>query len=239
MAAPLIEFAQFAHPQRWWLRFGTPPWLDDPRWTARAFRVSFALGVMGVLSGWLTIASLFVSASVEPLLPNQAEAIWLIGAPGFCFAAGVLMPLSRWLGRGWILTLLAIPASMLACYAGMMTCFFVGPILADGPSWVPGGREFAFAYASFVGAAIVGVWMGNPLRPSACLAVLAAALLATAAFWPLWNADGNLGYVPTQVRDMMSTSRIYVSFQCLTAIGLGVRLWWPPTSTPERTKHNS
>ncbi len=231
MPAPLIEFAQFSHPQRWWLRRRPPPWLDDPRWTARAFRASFALGAMGVLSGWLTIASLFVSGLVEPLLGNQArEAIWLFGAPGFCFAAGVLMPLSRWLGRGWILTLLAIPASMLACYAGMMTCFFVGPILADGPSWVPGGKPFAFVYASVVGAAIVGVWMGNPLRPSAWLAALAAAVLASAAFWPLWNVNANLGPVPSQVRELMNMARIYVSFQCLTSIGLGVRLWWPPAA---------
>src|SRR5688572_15807944 len=109
MPAPLIEFAQFAHPQRWWLRRGPPPWLDDPRWRARAFRVTLALGLMGTFSGWLTIGCIFLCGSILPIFSSFErwhEGLWLFGAPGLCFAAGVLVPLSRWLGRGWMLTVL-------------------------------------------------------------------------------------------------------------------------------------
>lgn len=234
MPAPLIEFAQFVHPQRWWLRRGEPPWLDDSRWWARAFRVSLVLGVMGTATGWLTViaaASLRTWESQHGSYPNSELVIFL--GPGFWFGLGVLMPLSRWLGRGWVMSLLAIPMSMFASLCGIMGFLFADPIMGSGLYAVPGGKEAAGFYAGFAGAFVVAVWMGHPRRKSAWLAGALAAGLASLSGGIVFLAQSNweLKPVPSGIRELLEPALVYVSFQSLTAAGLGVRLWQPARSS--------
>ncbi len=229
MPAPLIEFAQFAHPQRWWLRRGPPPWLEDDRWWVRAFRVSLVLGAMGTASGWMTVIGGYLLQSLEPLFGASSAELSILLGPGLWFGLGTLMPLSRWLGRGWIMTVLAVPVSMLACYLGFMTFFFAGQILRSGPSPLPWGKELPGFYAGFAGAFVIAVWMGHPLKRSAWLAVLLASGLASlfCEFFFLGGAlSQNSPLVPGPWGDVMKTSTLYAGFQSLTAIGLGARLWW-------------
>jgi len=234
MPAPLIEFAQFAHPSRWWLRRGPPAWLDDPRWFARAFRASLLLGVMGTVTGWLTVAGIVLMHIAEPWAGSLSISEFnLFLGPGLWFGIGVMMPLSRWLGRGWIMTLLAVPVSMFACYCGFITLLLVHPIMSSRPSEFPGGKDAAGFYAGFVGAAIVSLWMGHPLRKSAWLAGMTASLLASlnCGLYFLAQPDGSMLPLPGELATIIAQGWLYVGFQSLTAVGLGVRLWWVPSVT--------
>lgn len=230
MPAPVMQFEQFAHPQRWWLRRGPPPWLDDPRWWVRAFRTSMALGVMGTITGWLTVVGLFLVGLLDRWLVGLPSwfselAFGVLCGPGFWFGVGVLIPLSRWLGRSWIFSLLSVPASMFACYCGVMTLFLIDPIMGQSPDWVPFEDSGSF-FAGFVGAAIVSLWMGNPLKKSAWLAGLTASILASIGCGVLpWMEQSSTPHL-RQFGDLLQFAGPYVTFQSLAAIGLGVRLWW-------------
>jgi hypothetical protein len=227
MTAPLIEFAQFAHPQRWWMRRGQPPWLDDPRWYARAFRASLVLGVMGTATGWLTVGVIFGLKKLEDVvgdLPGDdllySELVILL-APGYCFGLMTLAPLSRWLGRGWIMTLLSIPASTLACYVGIFVSFAAGS--GENPAWLKESSPFL---AGVAGAAVVAAWMGNPCRKSAWLAGAAAALMAGTACKLHFEFISQTDWWRTSELSEVVIGGLYVGFQSATATGLGVRLWW-------------
>lgn len=229
MPAPLIEFAQFAHPQRWWLRHGPPPWLDDPRWTVRAFRTTLVLGLMGTASGWLSVLGLFTLGLLESFVGKLPAwitegAFGLLCGPGFWFGLGVLLPLSRWLGRNWIFSLLSVPASMFACYCGVATLFLVDPIMGPSPDWAP-FEDSGWLFGGLTGAAIVSLWMGNPLQKSAWLAGFTATVLAAAGCGVLpWLMENNPPWL-SQFQELLRFSGPYVTFQSLAAIGLGVRLW--------------
>lgn len=239
MPALLIDFSQFAHPQRWWLRRSPPPWLDDPQWIVRAFRASLVLGLMGTASGWLTVLGLFtlqLSESLVGKLPAWMTegAFGLLCGPGFWFGVGVLLPLSRWLGRNWVFSLLSVPASMFACYCGVTTLFFVDPIMGQSPDWAPWEGSGWF-FGGLVGAAIVSLWMGNPVKKSAWLAGFAASILAAIGCGVLpWLAENHSPWL-SQSRELLQFAGPYVIFQSLTAIGLGIRLWWDRPCIPNNS----
>jgi len=231
MPAPFIEFAKFAELTSWLLRRERPPWLRDPRWHANTVRVSLVLGAMGTATGWMSVAGAYVANYIESHLGGQR---WLsemvlgfVCGPGLWFGLGVLIPLSRWLGRGWVMSLLAVPASMLASYCGVMTLFIIRPIMGSAPDWVPGGGDSCGFYAGFIGAAIVSVWMGHPLKRAAwragLLATIAAAIGCGLIF--LTQPQVNSAFIPQPLSDLIDLGLIYVTFQSLTAIGLGMRLW--------------
>lgn len=233
MPAPLIEFAQFAHPQRWWLRRGPPPWLEDSRWWVRAFRMSLVLALVGTVSGWVSMGGLLLAKVLDDLTAGSVR--WLtegglgfLCGPGLFFGVVTLIPLSRWLGRGWIMTLAAMPVSMFAMYCSVMSLFFVSPIMSNGPDWVPGGKDAAWFYAGFVGAAIVGIWMGHPLRLNAWLAGLTASTLAGmgCGLYSLAPPEGNMPFASGEIGQILRVGMLYVTFQSLAAMGLGMRLWW-------------
>ena len=108
--------------------------------------------------------------------------------------------------------------------------FFVSPIMATSPDWVPGGREASLFYAGTVGAAMISVWMGHPVKPSAWGAGLLATLLAGVGCQVMgWAAEQQRqtgsGLLPAQIPDSLPLIAIYATFQSLTSIGLGARLW--------------
>lgn len=236
MSAPLIEFSQLAHPHRWWLRRGLPPWLDDPRWYARAFRATLVMGVLGTLSGWLTVAGMMLVNWVDQSLPGSPKwitegALGLFCGPGVWFGAGTLIPFSRWLGRGWLFSLLALPVSMFASCCGIWIFLFVGPIMGPEPGWIPGGKQAAGFYAGFAGAAVIAVWMGHPQRLEAWLSGISASLLASLVcglYFVATQQSSVYASLPSVFQGILPLASLYVGFQSLTAVGLGVRLWWQP-----------
>ncbi|MFO0919532.1 MAG: hypothetical protein U0872_14630 [Planctomycetaceae bacterium] len=230
MPAPLIEFAKFAEPASWLLRRGRPPWLNDPRWYANALRATLVLGLMGITTGWLTVIAARGANFIDAQTGGQAH--WLsegvmgaIGGPGLWFGLGVLIPLSRWLGRGWVLTVLVVPVSMLASFCGCWTFLFVSPIFGVAPTWVPGGKDAAWFYSSLVGATIVSAWMGHPLKKAAWLAGLVATLSA-ALGCQLVTLVGDpsrmtFGPLPQQFVESIPLVAVFGTFQSLRRRRLG------------------
>lgn len=228
MPAPWIEFDQFAHPLRWWFRREEPPWLKDSRWSVRAFRTSLALGLIGTASGWLTILVLVVIKSIKVQLGffGNDETESVLG-PGLWFALGTLIPLSRWLGRGWFLTVLSVPASMFASFIGVWTFFYVSPIFSTSPDWIPGGKDWGMFYGGAAGALIVAIWMGHPLRKSAWLSACITMILAGLACQIFSLLAYKSALLPNFARESLEVGALFVGFQSFAAIGLGIRLWWP------------
>ena len=230
MPSPIIEYGKFAHPQRWWLRRGRPEWLDDPRWEVRAFRATVFVGLLGSVSGGLSAVSLVTLSHLWKLVGGRPDIfeIQLILGPGFWFGLVTLVPLSRWLGRGWIMTGLAVPISMLASLCGVAAFLVVEPFMGGKtPEWIPGGREASGFYAGFIGAFIVSLWMGHPRKKLAWLSGLLAVTLATLGCGLLFLRDSTppFGDLAPQFTGFLGLVALYQIFQCLVAIGLGVRLW--------------
>ncbi len=229
MPSPIIEYGKFAHPQQWWLRREPPPWLDDPRWEARAFRATLFLGLMGTVSGGVSAVGFFsISYLLKSIGGGQVTSEYhLLLGPGFWFGLVTLVPLSRWLGRGWVMACLAVPISMLASFCGVTSCLFVDPFMGESPKWIPGGREAAGFYAGFIGALVVSLWMGHPRKKLAWLSGLLAVTLATLGCGLIVLRDPSplFGDFARQYTGFLGFLAPYQTFQCLTAIGLGVRLW--------------
>ena len=229
MPSPIIEYGKFAYPQRWWLQRGRPEWLDDSRWEVRAFRATVFLGLMGSASGGLSAVSLVSLSHLWKLVCGRADIfeILLFLGPGFWFGLVTLVPLSRWLGRGWIMTGLAVPISMLASFCGVTAFLVVDPFMGESPKWIPGGRKASGFYAGFIGAFIVSLWMGHPRKKLAWLSGLLAVTLATLGCGLLFLRDSTppFGDLAPQFTGFLGLVALYQIFQCLVAIGLGVRLW--------------
>ena len=237
MRSPIIEFGKFARPQRWWLRRGPPPWLEDPRWEARAFRATLFFGLLGTVSGGLSAVGL-ISISYLLKLIGGGQATFeyhLLLGPGFWFGLVTLVPLSRWLGRGWVMTCLAVPIAMLASFCGMTVGFIVDPFMGESPKWALGGHKAWGFYAGFIGALVICIWMGHPKKKRAWMSGLLAVTLATLGCGLLFLRDSTspFGDIVPQFSQFLWPVAPYQTFQCLTAIGLGVRLWGGAT---EETK---
>jgi hypothetical protein len=224
MPAPIIEFDQFINIHRWWLRNGTPPWLADPRWWVNAFRSTLVLGILGSISGWLTFA-FFEFASLLPIGEVFQGWVRLLIAPGLCFGVVVLVPFSRWIGRGWIFSWLSIPAAMFAWICSLFAFLGGMPMEGDAP------YLFLFGFfAGFTGAVVIAGWcfgaFGTVSRGPIFPALLVPAILAGCGCAVVYLYEPRLA-VPGPLHDWFTIGLAFVTFQCLTAIGLGVHLWWP------------
>ncbi len=234
MPSPIIEFGKFAHPRQWWLRREPPPWLDDPRWEARAFRATVFLGLLGSVSGSLSAVGLVLLSYLWKRVIGRPDIfeIQLFLGPGFWFGVMTLVPLSRWLGRGWVMTFLAVPVAMLASFCGVTAFLIVEPFMGESPKWIPGGREASGFYAGFIGALVISLWMGHPKKKLAWLSGLLAVTLATLGCGSLFLRDSTpvFGDIAPQFSQFFGILASFQTFQCLTAIGLGARLWGRATA---------
>ena len=215
---PLIEFDKFANPTSWLWECGPPEWLDDPRWPVRAMRASWVLGILGFASFCITTAYFFAVPMHAPI------AVSLLFAPGFWFGLVVLMPLSRWLGRGWIMTFLAVPISILASWCGAIA--FIGS--CGTPFIIPEARNsqnsisFGGFGGGFVVALMVSVWMGHPRQRQSWRAGLYATAVATLGCGFGLLFFGVRGFDGYSV--VMHGAGLF-TLQCVVPVCLGMRLW--------------
>lgn len=226
MPAPLIAFTQFAHSQWWWLWRGPPPWLEDSPWWARALRLSLVLGFTGAVAAGLTAVMLNTTEGYSALTGLSLNTIQLFG-PGLWFGVGTLVPLSRWLGRGWIMTLMSVPVAMFSHFCAFMAVWIA--LVPSGPH-PPRYPELGCFCPGFVAALIVALWMGHPLRKTAWLAAAIAMVMGSIGSGIVLLAEtqrlprlASLGFG----ENVFAAFCLYASFQSLAAIGLGARLWWP------------
>jgi hypothetical protein len=198
---------------RWFLARGCPPPLrDDRRWVC-GLRASVLLGTLGLAASWASVFWL--------LIERRLFDVGLIGTilftPGLWFGLFVMLPLSRWVGRGWLVSLLAVPVSTRVNYE---------VVRLANPHW-----ELVAAW----GGLGVGLWLCDPRRPrtlwTAAVAAIAGGLpYAAMNLLDRWDLDPNAG-VPggfEWVNGLVSMNLLFSPFQVLVAMALGVRLWWPP-----------
>jgi len=148
-----------------------------------------------------------------------------------------------WLGRGWIMSLLSLPVAMLSHYCAYMV-FVV--VLASWRPPAPGEREVACFFPGLVAALVVAVWMGHPLQKSAWLAGALAMVLGSVGCGlvflvgtgPQWQSTlasyGPYGFIVS----LFGAHCLYGSFQSLTGIGLGARLWWQEAGVRDEDSHH-
>lgn len=222
----------FRGARRWWLARGCPPTVCDVRRWVRAVRVSALLGLTGLASSWVSSAWPLIGA-LEELAPGINGEYGLVFWPGVAFGAVVLLPMSRWMGRGWWLSLAAIPVSA-ALYFNAVGLFFATHNLLNGSAR---DATWGGCLAGLLGGAGVGVWMCHVTRPRTWLVALLAGIagglggLATGVNWhgerlPLPSEVEWLGWI-------LAMNFCFSPFQVLVALAVGVRLWWmPPQLSP-------
>lgn len=226
MSPPSIEISQFEDAEWWWLQRGLPPWLEDSPWWVRALRLSLVLGFTGAVAAGLTAVMLNTTELYSALTGLDPDTIIFYG-PGLWFGLGTLVPLSRWLGRGWIMTLLSVPVAMLSHCCAIMAVMVV--LVPHGPH-LPQHPELGCFCPGFVAALIVALWMGHPLRRTAWLAAALAMVLGSIGSGIVLLAETQrLPRLasPGIGENVFAAFCLYASFQSLAAIGLGARLWWP------------
>jgi len=214
----------FREAPRWWLARGCPPTvLAEPR----AMRVSLLLGLMGLAAGWLSAMLLHVNSLVQF---HQEALFWM---PGALFGGVVLLPLSRWIGRGWIASVLSIPVSVGAYWAAVYVDLKIDPPL--GASSV--SEPVAGALAGMAGAGILCVWL-MPIRRLRALPVHFVLSLAVGVAgglitgFAIGTNHGSTGYSALDlVLELGVETAMFAPFQALAAFALGSRLWW------ERSPH--
>jgi hypothetical protein len=190
--------------------------------SVQAARVSVLMGALGFVAGWVSTLAWWGSARLL-----NSELGFLVG-PGVCFGLVVLIPFSRWCGRGWWRTLFTPAVSAGAYYAAVMA------FVANSPPF--GDTNLSQMLGGFVaggcGAAIVAAWLTPWLWPR-----------PPVLFWTATLLMGGLGGVTTglaiaqdsspwwgppeleELSLLVDGSLIFAPYQTLLAIALGMRLW--------------
>ncbi len=220
---PWIDWANWCSVHRWWLARSCPPVLRDERPWVRVFRITLLCGALGVLAP--TLAGLGWAAREALSLPESLS----VNFPPLCFALLALFPLSRWLGRGWLLTACSGLVSIAAYWAGVSMFLTGADLLEHGPGDFSGFAGYAGGMlGGATGGLILGAWMTH-LGHRAALFDVARAVLA--------GTLGGLGFallLANQIEpwgtEWFPPLRVVISgqphlpFQSLMAIALGLRL---------------
>ncbi len=220
---PWIDWANWRSVHRWWLARECPPVLRDERHGVRVFRITLLCGSLGIIAP--TLAGVCWAVREAMSLPEMLST----NSPPICFWLLVLFPLSRWLGRGWILTGFSGLVSIAAYWSGVWAFLSGADLFEHGPGDFSSFAGYAGGMlGGATGGLMLGLWMTHLGRRSALMdvarAVLAGALgglgfsLLLANQAEPWGADW---FPPLRV---VISGQPHIPFQSLMAIALGMRL---------------
>lgn len=221
---------------RWWLRKGIPPTLGPAGTWERVIRTSALLGFMALASSWVSVFVMSISYPViHPLSWNDLQET----GPGAAFGVVVLLPLSRWMGRSWWISLLAIAISAILFRAAVVVTYG----LADQPE----AKSTDWAFGAFCGGLLGGVGVGacmagrrlRSLVLFPLLAGIAAAAISAVIMFQVYPIRFPLNAMPVEsAAILLSFVAIYTGFQIPAALMLGTGLWNQPM-TRESTFHGT
>lgn len=214
----------FVAAPRWWLARGCPATVRGERGWRRVVRLSLLLAAVGAMSGVLSAAGSYLVNAVHHDLEPPAVA-WL---PGACFGLVALVPLSRWLGRSWWLTVPAVPVAAGAYFAAVWTMLLCCPPMSS-TRLMP--DEWGAAVAGACGAGLMGLWMSRPTSRRS-VGVLGLVLLAGGVgglLFGLITFDWPASVAPPlgmeEIGGFMVMSGGFCAYQALVAAALVARMW--------------
>lgn len=208
----------------WLFRRGTPPTLRHPRWSVRLLRMVTLMGMLGLISTGVLVVEIGIEQVMQASGVNAIQGFGLMYLPGITFGLFVLLPLSRWQGRNWWLTIPAVPVSA-AVYVGAEYAFLEQfPMMSSsrGNIWVAG------LCGGMAGGAGLSVWMNPPFSLRAVTLwgpTLLAAVTGSMLF--VLQFDHNprdLPLMPEAISRMVAMTSMFAPFHVLVAITLGWRL---------------
>lgn len=223
---PWIDWANWRTVHRWGLARGCPPVLRDERPRVRAFRIALLCGAQGATAAMLA----GITGAVLEAFPISAYPDVGLFFPPAAFALVALVPLSRWLGRGWILTGLSLPVSIAAYWGGIWMFFWGATLIKQSPGTFLGGLNGTLGglIGGLSSGLILGIWMSHPGRrlplgqvlltgAAGMLGGLGFSLLASNHVEP-WGANWFRPLVA------LAYGQAHMPYQILVAIALGMRL---------------
>jgi hypothetical protein len=222
---PFALWTIFYGLHRWFFALGCPPTLIDERRWGRALRTSVLLGTLELVSSWLcAIAMSFIILLATGWIGMVVGTPFC--APGFWFGIIVLLPLSRWQGRNWPLSALAILASSVIYYGAFI-------LYVNQHDQI----HFAGAAAGATGGFGVGWWMNPSCTPTGRRVIALSTMAGTVGGLVCASIPNSrltaTNAVADRLLDILYVDTWYSSFHVLVAIALGGRLWWEQRELPQ------
>lgn len=248
--------AALFRPWTWLWQRGTPPPLRCESAWVRCVLAAVICGTLGLISAAL---STLVYIAVERLqlwwffdiiaahygVSDEALISWLIlhVIPGICFGLLVLVPLSRWQGRGWQRTLWSIPMSGLIyglMYPVIESIFPVYSFPIETTSdfqsallaWVLAGGVAGLGIGVWMLPAEVRIWSACLLFPTA--AGLVSGSLTVGVYWLAEDASFSNASFLIDWFSMHGLDSEFLFFNWIAAfhgpvaVALALRFLWLP-----------
>jgi hypothetical protein len=208
---------------RWWFAKGCPPTLRDARAWVRLLRMAILLGVMGGVAGMLAVALMFGLQYISRGVSSNGMMV-LYALAGGLYGAMVLVPLSRWLGRSWWTTVLALPVAGAIFQLPLIRVLGLIDVSAvtesESAIWIAIHVVMGLAFAIWLGALwprpCVVALIGGPVLTTLALLVMAI------ASWAMWEFPDWFDF---QILMLLTSSSI-TCYAALLAIASGLPLVW-------------
>jgi hypothetical protein len=223
---PFAVWTVFRGLPRWYFARGCPPPLRATTGWVRALHTSVLLGAMGL--AWsavgVVVGYFAMQLMVTSSWPRAIVGMMVCGSFGLIYGLGVLLPLSRWIGRPWWLTGFTVMVSVLV-YAGIDLLFFQ-------PIWAWTGRNHPLTVAlmySCIGI-LLGLCFVAPMQRRSWW--LLPLIVGGASVTPLAEVtrSGLLRqfgwpFLRWDVVSVLLGVQAIVMFVVVTTAALGMRLW--------------
>jgi hypothetical protein len=222
---PWALWAAFRGIRSWFFRRGLPPTLDHPRFVVRLLRMFTMMAALGMASVLATMGAMGLEQVLDASGVNWSfKGMSLMFLPGVWFGLCVLVPLSRWQGRSWWLTIPAVPVSAGLFWCGVLSFMTFAPIMSSSSDR---SLPLAGLVSGCVGGFGLALWM-NPPRTSRALAVIAATVLAAIfgaeCFAFLFHDGPPSTWLPEPLHRLLSVAALFGPFHVSVAMALGLRL---------------
>ncbi|MDZ4687018.1 MAG: hypothetical protein SH850_18230, partial [Planctomycetaceae bacterium] len=211
---------------RWYFARGCPPTLARELQWVRAARTTILLGTIGLATSWISTLWLFGERSLPFASPFGKEGS-MVFSPGAWFGLLVLVPLSRWLGRGWTVSSLLVPIST-AVYFGAVHLYLRNAFNSDFLSNDLLGGMACGLWGGFG----VSVWFIRLRRPRTWWLVPWVAFVGGVVTYGMTVAPSperlSLPFGLDWLIELFAMNLLFSPFQAFVAMALGARLWWNP-----------
>jgi hypothetical protein len=222
--SPFAVWAIFRGIPRWYFARGYPPTLAHHSRRVRILQTTILLGTLGLVSSWVSTFWLFAERLVLSGSAFGGDGT-LVFSPGTWFGLLVLMPLSRWMDRGWIASGLLVPIST-AVYFGAVHLYLRNAFNSDFLSNDLLGGMACGLWGGFG----VSLWFINVRRPRTWWLVPWVAVIGGLVTWGMTVFPSperpSLPVGLDWLMELVGMNLLFSPFQTAVAMALGARLWW-------------